>query len=115
MIIIHISINMFLDGYCISYPYIFQCVYYFSVEIHLKESMTLSLFTCARLPSSSKESAYICPPNKVLGADYDTHFNYFFSATTEELIYAVLVIVEPPYLQQRANSLRGGPHRPTSI
>lgn len=33
----------------------------------------------------------------VLAADYDKHSYYFFSATTKEPTYVVLVIAEPPF------------------
>lgn len=54
---------------------------YFYMEIHWKVSMRSSLFTYACLPCSPNGIAFIHPPNKVVLADYDTHFYYFFSAT----------------------------------
>lgn len=47
--------------------------------------------------------------NEVLVADYDTRFNYFFSATSSEPIYVVLVVVVSPFLQNVTDNLRGGP------
>lgn len=68
--------------------------------------MMLSLCISVGLPSSLKELAYIYPPNEVLDADYDTHFYYFFCATTKEPTYVVLVVDEPPFLQQMINNLQ---------
>lgn len=78
------------------------------MEINLKLSAP-SLFTHVLLPNSSKEFVYIHTPNKVLVADYDTHFHHFFSATTDEPTHIVLVFAEPPSLQKRTNNLEGEP------
>lgn len=82
----------------------FSSVSYLYTDIHLKVSMTSSLFKYMPLPSYSKELAYIHPLNKVLVADYDTHIYYFFSAPMNKLSYFALEIVEPPLLQQMSFS-----------
>lgn len=77
---------------------------YFYTEIQLKVSVKSSNIIYKRLPSSSKKLAYINPPNAgVLAADYGTHLYYFFSATTNEPIYAAFVIVKHNFLQQLTN------------
>lgn len=60
--------------------------------------MTSSLFTYACLSSSSKELAYIYPPNEVLVGYFNIYIYHLFSATTNERGHIILVIVEPPIL-----------------
>lgn len=84
-------------------------VAYFYMENHSRLYVTPSLFTCSRLPNSSKEVGYIYHPNEILAKYNDKNFRYFFYATTNEPTYVVLVIVELPFQHHMRNNLRGGP------
>lgn len=88
---------------------IYSSVCYSYTYIHLKVSMTSSLFTYGHLPSSSMELAHIPLQTKFLKTDEDPHFSYFFSATADEPAHLILGIAEPPFPQQTTHNLRGGP------
>lgn len=102
-------IRFFLNRCCIIYPCIYSSVCYSYTDIHLKVSMTSSLFTYGHLPSCSMELAHIPLQKKFLNTDEDPHFSYFFSATVNEPAHLILGIAEPPFPQQTTHNLRGGP------
>lgn len=94
-----LQLRLFLNRYCTLYPYISGVLF-----LHRNLFGSIRNASIVSLRAASKELAYISLLGEVHTVDYDTHFSYSFSATTNEPTDVVLVIPEPPFLRKRTNT-----------